>query len=48
MVHPQDTLAEPLVVDSGCIYLTILVNFPDIILSNLILLNRDISIGSEE
>ena len=48
MVHPQDTLAKPLVVNCGCIDLTILINFPDIILRNLVLLNRDISVGSEE
>ena len=48
MVHPQDTLAKPLVVNCGCIDLTILINFPDIILRNLVFLNRDISVGSEE
>ena len=47
-VHPQDPLAKPLVVNCGCIDLTILINFPDIILRNLVLLNRDISVGSEE
>ena len=48
MVHPQNTLAKPLVINCGCIDLTILINFPDIILRYLILLNRDISVGSEE
>ena len=48
MVHPQNTLAKPLVVNCSCVDLTILIHFPDIILSNLVLLNRDISVGSEE
>ena len=48
VIHPQNALAQPLIVDGRCINFAILVHFPYIILSNLVLLYRNIPIGSEE
>ena len=48
MVHPQNSLPEPLVVCCRSIHLSILAHSADVILSQLILLNRDVAIGAED
>ena len=47
MVHPQNALPEPLVVCSRSINLTVFAHTADIILSQLILFNGNITVGTE-
>ena len=44
VVHSQNALAEPFVVDGGSVDLAIFINFADIILSNLVLFDRHVPV----
>ena len=48
MVHAQDALAKPFVVDGGCVDFAILCYSANVLLCDFVLFNGDVAIRSEE